>query len=179
MRVTPDEDQEGAQKILIQYQEKAEQNTRLAEQTERHWIQVPEAIELMREFEKSTVQEFRLCDGGGREICLKKHGAAEIPGAESNAPLESVKEEPEGEEIKEEEYLVTSPLVGVFYASVSPDQPPLVRPGQIVHKGDPLFLIEAMKMMNEIACERDGVITEIIAQNEQAMEFGQPVLRMK
>lgn len=169
----------GAQGVLVQYQEKAEQNTRLAKQTKGNWIQVPEAIELMREFEKGSVQEFRLCDGGGREICLKKHGAAEISGTQTDVPLDSAKEEPRGEEMKEEEYLVTSPLVGVFYASVSPDQPPLVRPGQIVHKGDPLFLIEAMKMMNEIASERDGVVTEIIAQNEQAMEFGQPVLRMK
>ncbi|WP_283610422.1 acetyl-CoA carboxylase biotin carboxyl carrier protein [Faecalispora anaeroviscerum] len=164
---------------MIQYQEKAEQNTRLAEQPAGHWLQVPEAIELMREFEKSSVQEFRLSDGGGREICLKKHGATESAGAQADVPPDSAKELEECSGTKEEECIVTSPLVGVFYTSVSPDQPPLVSPGQIVKKGDPLFIIEAMKMMNEIASERDGVITEVLAQNEQAVEFGQPVLRMK
>ena len=60
-----------------------------------------------------------------------------------------------------------------------PDQPPFIQVGTAVKKGDPLFVIESMKIMNEIVSERDGVITEIMAQNEQAVEFGQPVLRMK
>ncbi len=68
---------------------------------------------------------------------------------------------------------VKAPLVGVFYASPSPDQDAYVKVGDGVKKGDILCIIEAMKVMNEITAEKDGVITAVLAENEALVEYGQ------
>ena len=74
---------------------------------------------------------------------------------------------------------VTSPMVGVFYAAPSPDSEPFVTVGQSVKKGQVVCIIEAMKLMNEIAAEKDGVITEVCVNNGDIVEFGQPLFYMK
>ena len=71
--------------------------------------------------------------------------------------------------------LVKAPLVGVFYAASSPDQQPFVQVGSRVEKGDTLCLIEAMKMMSEVVAPKSGVIKEILAENGQPVEYGQPL----
>lgn len=71
---------------------------------------------------------------------------------------------------------VTSPIVGTFYAASSPEKPPFVTVGSQVKKGDVLFIIESMKLMNEITSEVDGTVREIAAQNGEAVEYGQPVM---
>jgi len=68
---------------------------------------------------------------------------------------------------------VQAPLVGVFYSSASPDQPAFVKVGDRVSKGDVLCIIEAMKVMNEITAEKDGVVNQILVENEQLVEYGQ------
>lgn len=78
----------------------------------------------------------------------------------------------EGRELK-------APMVGVFYASSSPEADPYVRVGSQVKKGDVLCIIEAMKLMNEITAEFDGEVIEICAQNGQIVEYGQPLFRLK
>lgn len=70
-------------------------------------------------------------------------------------------------------------MVGVFYASSSPEAEPYVKVGSHVKKGDILCIIEAMKLMNEIAAEFDGEITEVCVQNGQIVEYGQPLFRIK
>ena len=72
--------------------------------------------------------------------------------------------------------VVTSPIIGTFYAAPSPDKPPFVEIGKAVKKGDVLFIIESMKLMNEIVSEQDGVISEIMIKNGEAVEFGTPIL---
>jgi acetyl-CoA carboxylase biotin carboxyl carrier protein len=72
-------------------------------------------------------------------------------------------------------HILTSPIVGTFYASPSPDSDPFVRVGDRVKKGQVLCIIEAMKLMNEIESDVDGVIREIYPQNAQAVEFGEPL----
>ena len=74
---------------------------------------------------------------------------------------------------------ITSPMVGVFYASPSPDSPAFVAPGSQVKRGDVLCIIEAMKLMNEITAEADGEIAEVCAQNGQVVEFSQVLFRLK
>lgn len=70
---------------------------------------------------------------------------------------------------------VKSPMVGTFYSSPSPDADTFVSVGQKVKKGDTLCIIEAMKMMNEIESEYDGVIEAILADNATPVEYGQPI----
>ena len=70
---------------------------------------------------------------------------------------------------------VKSPLVGVFYAAPSEDAEPFVSVGSRVKKGQTLGIVEAMKLMNEIESDCDGVVTEICVQNGDTVEYGQPL----
>ena len=72
-------------------------------------------------------------------------------------------------------HIVRSPMVGTFYSSASPDAPAFVEVGQHVNAGDTLCILEAMKMMNQIEADKSGVIKEILANNEDAIEFDQPL----
>jgi acetyl-CoA carboxylase biotin carboxyl carrier protein len=74
---------------------------------------------------------------------------------------------------------VTSPFVGSFYRSPSPDVPPFAEVGSVVRSGQTLCIIEAMKLMNEIESECAGTVTEIFAQNGKSVEFGQKLFRIK
>lgn len=74
---------------------------------------------------------------------------------------------------------VVSPIVGTFYASSGPDKPPYVKVGTEVKKGDTLCIIEAMKLMNEIQSEVDGEIIEVSVENQQMVEYGQLMFRIK
>ena len=71
--------------------------------------------------------------------------------------------------------IVTSPLVGVFYAAPAEDAEAFVKVGDTVKKGQVLAIVEAMKLMNEIESEYDGVIEEVLISNEQVVEYGQPL----
>jgi acetyl-CoA carboxylase biotin carboxyl carrier protein len=74
--------------------------------------------------------------------------------------------------------VVTSPMIGTFYASASPGEPPFVLEGDEVEVGQVIGIIEAMKIMNEITSDHGGVITRILAQNAQAVEYGQPLMHI-
>jgi len=77
------------------------------------------------------------------------------------------------------ETTVSSPLVGTFYSAASEDAEPFVSVGDTVKKGQVLGIIETMKLMNEIECERDGVISAVLIENEQIVEYGQPLFRIR
>lgn len=82
------------------------------------------------------------------------------------------------EEVEVEEkklFTVTSPIVGTFYRSPSPDAEPFVEVGTSVKKGQPLCIIEAMKLMNEIESEIDGTIVKILVESGQPVEYGEPL----
>ena len=74
--------------------------------------------------------------------------------------------------------LVESPMVGTFYVASSPEAPPYVEVGDRVKKGQVVCIIEAMKLMNEIECEHEGVVAERLVDNAQGVEFGQPLFRI-
>ena len=95
----------------------------------------------------------------------------ESPVAETPAPAESTVG-PEGD-------VVESPLVGVAYLAAGPDKPAFVTVGDSVKKGQTLVIIEAMKVMNEIPAPKDGVVTEILVSNEEMVEFGKGLVRIK
>lgn len=75
--------------------------------------------------------------------------------------------------------IVTAPIVGTFYRASAPDQPPFVKVGDTIAKGDVVCIIEAMKFMNEVISEVDGTITEILVEDAQFVEFGQELFRVK
>ena len=75
--------------------------------------------------------------------------------------------------------VVTSPLVGTFYNAASPDSDAFVSVGDPVKKGQVLGIIEAMKLMNEIESEYDGVVEAVLVNNEEVVEYGQPLFRIR
>jgi len=76
-------------------------------------------------------------------------------------------------------HLVKSPMVGTYYASPSPDAQAFVKVGDKVKKGDVLCIIEAMKIMNELPCDFDGEVVEVLASNLQAVSYGQVIMKIK
>jgi acetyl-CoA carboxylase biotin carboxyl carrier protein len=87
-------------------------------------------------------------------------------------PTTSANNEEEAQEI---EHALTSPMVGTFYRSSSPEADPYVEVGSSVKKGDTLCIIEAMKLLNEIEADRDGIVKKIMVENAQPVEFGEPL----
>ena len=90
-------------------------------------------------------------------------------------PEEKKDDNIEGDNIKD----VKSPIVGTFYNSSGPEKPVFVNLGSKVKKGDTLCIIEAMKLMNEIQSEVDGEVVDILVENEQMVEYGQPLFKIK
>jgi len=72
-------------------------------------------------------------------------------------------------------HIVKSPMVGTFYGAASPGAKPFVSVGSTVKEGEPICIIEAMKIMNEIEADKSGTVTKILCENGQAVEFGQPL----
>lgn len=75
-------------------------------------------------------------------------------------------------------HVVKAPLVGTFYEASSEGAKPFVQVGDVVKKGQVLGIIEAMKLMNEIECETDGTVEEVLVKNQEMVEYGQPLFRI-
>src|SRR5690606_6370697 len=98
--------------------------------------------------------------------------AAPAPAAPAEAEAPAAAPGPELVEIK-------SPMVGTFYAAPAPEAPPYVEVGSTVTKGQTLCILEAMKLMNELESEVDGVIREILVENAEPVEYGQVLFRIE
>lgn len=93
--------------------------------------------------------------------------------------IESTKEEVE--EVNEDDgnITITSPMVGTFYSSSSPEGEPFIKTGDTISKGKIICIIEAMKLMNEIESEYNGIITKCLVNNGDMVEYGQPLFKVK
>ena len=134
--------------------------------------------ELVKLLEASEVSEITVEEGEqkvtirkGGVIAASVAGGAPAPQAEAPAPARSAEEErpPSWKAI-------TAPMVGTFYRAPAPDAPPYIEAGDMVEEGDVVCILEAMKLMNEIAAEERGVIREISVQNGTPVEYGQVLL---
>ena len=74
---------------------------------------------------------------------------------------------------------IVSPIVGTFYAAPGPEKDPFVKVGQHIAEGDIVFIIESMKVMNEVPADKSGTVVEILVENGEGVEFGQPILRLE
>jgi len=104
---------------------------------------------------------------------------AETRAATSAAPVQPPAPQAPAPEAEAGLHVVTSPIVGTFYAASSPDADPFVRPGDRVRKGQVLCIVEAMKLMNEIECDVDGVVAEVFPKNAQPVEYGEPLFGVR
>ena len=150
-------------------------------------------LELVKEVSKAGLTNFEYTEGNIRIAmsCPQPEEKIVVPasnlvlkeaaGAGANTVETAVSAQQEPEQIVEEKggNVVKSPLVGTFYAAPSEDAQPFVKVGDTVKKGQTLAIVEAMKLMNEIESEFDGVVTEILVENEDNVEYGQPLFRIQ
>lgn len=150
-------------------------------------------LELVKEVSKAGLTNFEYTEGNIRIAmsCPQPEEKIVVPasnlvlqeaaGAGANTVETVVPAQQEPEQIAEEKggNVVKSPLVGTFYAAPSEDAQPFVKVGDTVKKGQTLAIVEAMKLMNEIESEFDGVVTEILVENEDNVEYGQPLFRIQ
>ncbi|MGE6629364.1 acetyl-CoA carboxylase biotin carboxyl carrier protein [Bacillus sp. NPDC077027] len=158
-------------------------------------LKIEEIHELIKLIDESTIDEFTY-ENDGAKIKLKKNKetvqqvavaptqtapvqvapAQQAPKAQ--APVQT--EAPAQEAVPSENlHKITSPMVGTFYASSSPEADPYVSKGSKVKDDSVVCIVEAMKLFNEIEAEVKGEIVEILAENGQLVEFGQPLFLVK
>ncbi len=140
---------------------------------------------LVKIIEDSSLKEFTYKEGDIKITMSKLEHAPIVaaggmpvaaPVAMPGNPLVSAEKE---EAAEEESSFITSPIVGTFYSASAPDVPAYVRVGDRVKEGQTVCILEAMKLMNEIACEFDCEIEAVLVSNEQQVEYGQPLFRVK
>ncbi len=105
-------------------------------------------------------------------------GSAPVPPAPSAGPVPAPEKSPEAGE-DPSLVQIKSPIVGTFYRAPSPDSPVYVEEGKSIKKGDPLCILEAMKMMNTLECEFDCTIQKILVHNGDLVEFEQPLFLVR
>ena len=134
-------------------------------------------LKLVNAVSESKITGFSY-EENGVKIKLKKESApVSVPVISPEVPASVITAE---ESVPETDgKVVVSPLVGTFYAAPAEDAEPFVKVGDIVKKGQTLAIVEAMKLMNEIESDYDGVIEEILVENGQPVEFNQPLFRVK
>ena len=160
-------------------------------------MNISEIKDLLAQFDASTLREFSY-KNNGEELNLSKNQTSSV----TAAPVEVVAPAPQAPvapvaaptavetpatPVKEasapaqaaEGEVVESPLVGVAYLSPSPEKPAFVSVGDTVKKGQTLLIVEAMKVMNEVPAPKDGVITEILVANEEVVDYGKGLVRIK
>ena len=151
---------------------------------------------LIQAIDQSSIDSIELERGGTRVRLAKtpSGGVVPIPAASSTVPVPTMPVAAPGStapapEATEESASVsdasasglvdvTAPMVGTFYRAPAPDAPPYVDKGKRVSKGDTLCIIEAMKLMNELECEVEGTVAEILVENGQPIEYGQVLFRV-
>lgn len=165
-------------------------------------LKVQEIRELIKLVDQSSIDEFTY-EYEGSKIKMKKSAAenvkavkpavqiteaapavvqaVEAPAAPAPAKQQVVKEEPpvSSNADADDLYKITSPMVGTFYVSPSPDADPYVKVGSKVTKDSIVCIVEAMKLFNEIEAEVNGEIVEVLVKNGQLVEYGQPLFAVK
>lgn len=159
-------------------------------------MDIRELRRLLNALENADVHEFSL-ETEGYRVSLKRgqpaavthyvQQAPEAP-AEARPPAAAAAGQPAAEQPAESGVAaaldpqftdVSAPIVGTFYAAPAPDAPDYVKVGDRVSRGTVLCIIEAMKLMNEIEAETDGIIAEVLVSNEDPVEYGQTLFRIR
>ena len=142
---------------------------------------VKKLIELL---EESGIAEIEIHEGE-ESVRISRGGSAPLPQTMVNVPPVdassslktqlSTNENSSSDDYSDEGEVITAPMVGIFYSSPSPDQPPFVNKGQNIKTGDVLCIIEAMKIMNQIEADIDGKLVRTLVENGDPVEYGQPL----
>lgn len=157
-------------------------------------MDIEQMIRLVNTVSASNLTEFSYEESGMTVRLAKKQGKTVIyqnTGSSEQSPLVTAAVSPQISEpsqemaaaeetaLSAEGKMITSPLVGVFYAAPAEDADAFVQVGDTIKKGQVLAIVEAMKLMNEIESDYDGTIAEILVENGQPVEYGQPLFRIR
>lgn len=160
-------------------------------------FKLSEIKELIKLLDQTSVQELEIENEGAR-LCIRKPGKTEVVNVHA-APLQptyqpqavpaptavpaaaqgSAEPAPAQQDTNSNLHKIVSPMVGTFYRSSSPDASPFVSSGDKVKEKTVVCIIEAMKLMNELEAEVKGEIVEVLVENGQLVEFGQPLFLVK
>jgi acetyl-CoA carboxylase biotin carboxyl carrier protein len=150
-------------------------------------LRYEEIAEILKAIDSSSCDEL-VIETGNLKIVVRRNGAGSAPAPlrevsapapNAAAPIDSARPAPAaaastaGIEAGVNQTVIAAPMVGTFYRASSPDVPPFVEIGSIVRKGQPVCLIEVMKLFTTINAEQDGRVVQIGAQNGDLVEFGQ------
>jgi acetyl-CoA carboxylase biotin carboxyl carrier protein len=132
---------------------------------------------------ESGIAELEITEGEGKVRIVKFSQAVQpvayhqavAPMAMAAAPVAGAAPAAEAAPAAIQGHAVKAPMVGTFYRAPNPGASPFVQVGQTVKEGDPLCIIEAMKLLNEIEADKSGVIKEILVENGEPVEYGQPL----
>lgn len=134
-----------------------------------------EVFEIMDYFQKSNLTFFSWEQNEEKIVMERKQEVGS-----SIVPQTVIQEERQIQPIaSQNEKIITAPLVGTFYTKPSPDAKPFVQVGQMVHKGDVVGIIEAMKLMNEIKAKEDGVVSRFLVEDGKLVEFQQGLIALE
>jgi acetyl-CoA carboxylase biotin carboxyl carrier protein len=157
-------------------------------------VKISEIKKILRIMRENDIEEFEL-ERDGTKLRIKKQSPQirQTQIAETKQPSYAVEKlphkieeptskeniEPQIKEVHEDLAYVTSPIVGKFYRSPTPEAQPYVEIGDRIEAGQVLCIIEAMKLMNEIVSDRAGEVVEILPKDEQAVEYGEKLFAIK
>ncbi|MDO7905167.1 acetyl-CoA carboxylase biotin carboxyl carrier protein [Paenibacillus sp. JX-17] len=153
-------------------------------------FKLSEIKELIKLLDETSVHELEIENEGSR-LTIRKPGKTEVVSVQAiqpapaaiAAPAAYPASVPSAEPVPQAEpsnlHKILSPMVGTFYSASSPDNPPFVKVGSKVGEKTTVCIIEAMKLMNELEAEVKGEIVEVLAENGQLVEYGQPLFLVK
>ncbi len=162
-------------------------------------MKVQEIREIIKLINQTTINEFEFEQEGTKIKIIKSTGlendiqTTDVPVPAATAVQPELKQEYQTEKIREEKpqvaeqkaeqptnlHKITSPMVGTFYESSSPEEDPYIKIGDKVKKDTVVCIVEAMKLFNEIEAEVSGEIVEVLVENGQLIEYGQPLFLVK
>lgn len=138
---------------------------------------------------ESNVSELEITEAEGKVRIVKAtpavmpapitYSMAPAPTAPMPAPAVEVAPATPAAPAQPAGHTVKSPMVGTFYRASAPGAKPFVEVGDTVKEGDTICIVEAMKILNEIECDKSGTVTQILVQNGQAVEYGQPLFAIE
>jgi len=158
-------------------------------------LKIQEIRELIKLIDDSSIDEFEY-ETEGTKVVLRKNNVVEVGAPRAAQPIQiaqpqiPVSAQPEAKSEKAQEvhnepaedpslHKIVSPMVGTFYASPNPDSEPYVKVGSKVNKDTVVCIVEAMKLFNEIEADVKGEIVEVLVENGQLVEYGQPLFLVK
>jgi len=146
-------------------------------------MDLKEIKQILQLMDENGLAEFELERDGLRialrKACAPAPAATMVPMMQAPAPAAAPEAAATEPQTDEKTTTINSPMVGTFYLAPSPDAPPFATVGQTVGKDDVVCILEAMKVMNEVKAEVEGRIVEVLVENGEPVEYGQPLFRLE